>query len=76
MASIKKLEMAAALSENNYIQIQKGLFGLKQTAYSIDTRSEIDCFVFDYSPSEGDRNCRPDISLRRLILAIIVWSVV
>ncbi|MBQ6309786.1 MAG: hypothetical protein IJK82_08275, partial [Prevotella sp.] len=55
MASIKKLEMAAALSENNYIQIQKGLFGLKQTAYSVDTRSEIDCFVFDYSPSEGDK---------------------
>ena len=55
MASIKKMEMAAALSENNYIQIQKGLFGLKQTAYSVDTRSEIDCFVFDYSPSEGDK---------------------
>ena len=56
MSSIKNLEMAAALSANQYIEIKKSLFSTK--AVYTPTQSRVKAIILEYSPSEGERIAR------------------
>ena len=53
MASFKNLEMAAALSNDNRIEIKKSLFG--QKAMYQPTQSVLDVSVLEYAPDAGAR---------------------
>ena len=55
MASLKNLEMAAAVSSYNHISIKKSLFGLITKAVYTPTNSPIKVATYDYSPTEGAR---------------------
>ena len=53
MPSINNLEMAAAVSAYNYIEIRKSLFS-KKVIYK-PTQSPVKVIVQEYSPAEGAR---------------------
>ena len=53
MPSIKNLEMAAALSAYEHIEIKKSLFSTK-TVY-MPTQSRVKAHVLEYPPKEGTR---------------------
>ena len=53
MSSIKNLEMAAALSAYQHIEIKKSLFSTK--AIYTPTQSPAKTIILEYSPSEGER---------------------
>ena len=53
MSSIKNLEMAAALSAYQHIEIKKSLFSTK-VIYT-PTQSQVKPIVLEYTPSEGER---------------------
>jgi len=53
MSSIKNLEMAAALSAYQHIEIKKSLFSTK--AIYTPTQSQVKPIVLEYTPSEGER---------------------
>ena len=56
MSSIKILEMAAALSAYQHIEIKKSLFSTK--AIYTPTQSLAKAIILEYSPSEGERVAR------------------
>ena len=56
MSSIKNLEMAAALSAYQHIEIKKSLFSTK--AIYTPTQSVAKAIILEYSPSEGERVAR------------------
>ena len=56
MSSIKHLEMAAALSAYQHIEIKKSLFSTK--AIYTPTQSLAKAIILEYSPSEGERVAR------------------
>ena len=56
MSSIKNLEMAAALSSYQHIEIKKSLFSTK--AIYTPTQSLAKAIILEYSPSEGERVAR------------------
>ena len=56
MSSIKNLEMAAALSTYQHIEIKKSLFSTK--AIYTPTQSLAKAIILEYSPSEGERVAR------------------
>ena len=56
MSSIKNLEMAAALSTYEHIEIKKSLFSTK--AIYTPTQSLAKAIILEYSPSEGERIAR------------------
>lgn len=56
MSSIKNLEMAAALSAYQHIEIKKSLFSTK--AIYTPTQSLAKAIILEYSPSEGERVAR------------------
>ena len=56
MSSIKNLEMAAALSTYQHIEIKKSLFSTK--AIYTPTQSQAKAIILEYSPSEGERVAR------------------
>ena len=56
MSSIKNLEMAAALSAYQHIQIKKSLFSTK--AIYTPTQSQTKAVILEYTPSEGERVAR------------------
>ena len=53
MSSIKNLEMAAALSAYQHIEIKKSLFSTK-VVYT-PTQSQVKACILEYSPTEGER---------------------
>ena len=53
MSSIKNLEMAAALSAYQHIEIKKSLFSTK-VVYT-PTQSQVKVNILEYSPAEGER---------------------
>ena len=53
MSSIKNLEMAAALSTYEHIEIKKSLFSTK--AIYTPTQSQAKAIILEYTPSEGER---------------------
>ena len=53
MSSIKNLEMAAALSAYQHIEIKKSLFSTK--AIYTPTQSQARAIVLEYAPTEGER---------------------
>jgi len=53
MSSIKNLEMAAALSSYQHIEIKKSLFSTK--AIYTPTLSQVKPVILEYTPSEGER---------------------
>lgn len=53
MSSIKNLEMAAAFSTYQHIEIKKSLFSTK--AIYTPTQSQVRSIVLEYTPSEGER---------------------
>ena len=53
MSSIKNLEMAAALSAYQHIEIKKSLFHTK--AVYTPTQSQAKAIILEYSPSQGER---------------------
>ncbi|MBQ4393000.1 MAG: hypothetical protein II826_07840 [Prevotella sp.] len=53
MSSIKNLEMAAAVSSYQHIEIKKSLFSTK--AIYKPTQSQVKATVLEYTPSEGER---------------------
>ena len=53
MASIKNLEMAAAVSAHSNISIRKSLFSTK--AFYTPTGSPVSAMVLVYSPTEGEK---------------------
>ena len=53
MSSIKNLEMAAALSTYQHIEIKKSLFSIK--AIYTPTQSQAKAIILEYTPSEGER---------------------
>ena len=53
MSSIKNLEMAAALSTYQHIEIKKSLFSTK--AIYTPTQSQANAIILEYTPSEGER---------------------
>jgi len=53
MSSIKNLEMAAALSKYEHIEIKKSLFSTK--AIYTPTQSQAKAIILEYTPSEGER---------------------
>ena len=53
MSSIKNLEMAAALSAYQHIEIKKSLFSTK--AVYTPTQSQVKVYIQEYSPTEGER---------------------
>ncbi len=53
MSSIKNLEMAAALSTYQHIEIKKSLFSTK--AIYTPTQSQAKAIILEYTPSEGER---------------------
>ena len=56
MSSIKNLEMAAALSAYQHIEIKKSQFSTK--AIYTPTQSQAKAIILEYSPSEGERVAR------------------
>lgn len=50
MASLKNMEMAAAVATNQDIEIKKTLFGLKTQVVYTPTGSAVDCFRKEYAP--------------------------
>ena len=56
MSSIKNLEMAAALSAYQHIEIKKSLLSTK--AIYTPTQSLAKAIILEYSPSEGERVAR------------------
>ena len=56
MSSIKNLEMAAALSAYQHIEIKKSLFSTK--AIYTPTQSQVKACILEYSPFEGERVAR------------------
>ena len=56
MSSIKNLEMAAALSAYQHIEIKKSQFSTK--AIHTPTQSQAKAIILEYSPSEGERVAR------------------
>ena len=56
MSSIKNLEMAAALSTCQHIEIKKSLFSAK--AFYTPTQSMVKVVILEYSPTEGERVAR------------------
>ena len=56
MSSIKNLEMAAALSAYQHIEIKKSLFSTK--AIYTPTQSQAKAIILEYTPSEGERIAR------------------
>ena len=57
MSSIKNLEMAAALSAYQNIEIKKSLFFGTKAVYT-PTQSQAKAVILEYSPSEGERVAR------------------
>ena len=55
MSSIKDLEMAAAVSAYQHIEIKKSLFGLSQKAVYVPTQSPVKANVYEYAPADGER---------------------
>ena len=53
MSSIKNLEMAAALSTYQHIEIKKSLFSTK--AIYTPTQSQARAIILEFTPSEGER---------------------
>ena len=53
MSSIKNLEMAAAFSAYQHIEIKKSLLSTK--AIYTPTQSQVKPIVLEYTPSEGER---------------------
>ena len=53
MSSIKNLEMAAALSAYQHIEIKKSLFSTK--AIYTPTQSQAKAVILEYNPTEGER---------------------
>ncbi len=53
MSSIKNLEMAAALSAYQHIEIKKSLFWTK--AVYTPTQSQAKAVILEYTPTEGER---------------------
>ena len=53
MSSIKNLEMAAALSAYQHIEIKKSLFSTK-VVYT-PTQSQVKAIILEYTPTEGER---------------------
>ena len=53
MSSVKNLEMAAALSTYQHIEIKKSLFSTK--AIYTPTQSQAKAVILEYTPSEGER---------------------
>ena len=53
MSSIKNLEMAAALSTYQHIEIKKSLFSTK--AVYTPTQSQARAIILEYNPTEGER---------------------
>ena len=53
MSSIKNLEMAAAFSAYQHIEIKKSLFSTK--AIYTPTQSQAKAIILEYTPSEGER---------------------
>ena len=53
MSSVKNLEMAAALSTYQHIEIKKSLFSTK--AIYTPTQSQAKAIILEYTPSEGER---------------------
>ena len=53
MSNIKNLEMAAALSTYQHIEIKKSLFSTK--AIYTPTQSQAKAIILEYTPSEGER---------------------
>ena len=53
MSSIKNLEMAAALSAYQHIEIKKSLFSTK--AVYTPTQSQAKAIIREYPPTEGER---------------------
>ena len=53
MSSIKNLEMAAALSTYQHIEIKKSLFWTK--AVYTPTQSQAKAVILEYTPTEGER---------------------
>ena len=56
MSSIKNLEMAAALSAYQHIEIKKSLFSTK--AIYTPTQSQARAIILEYTPTEGERVAR------------------
>ena len=56
MSSIKNLEMAAALSAYQHIEIKKSLFSTK--AIYTPTQSQAKAIILEYTPTEGERVAR------------------
>ena len=56
MSSIKNLEMAAALSAYQHIEIKKSLFSTK--AIYTPTQSLAKAIILEYTPTEGERVAR------------------
>ena len=56
MSSIKNLEMAAALSAYQHIEIKKSLFSTK--AIYTPTQSQAKAIILEYIPTEGERVAR------------------
>ena len=56
MSSIKNLEMAAALSTYQHIEIKKSLFSTK--AIYTPTQSLAKAIILEYTPTEGERVAR------------------
>ena len=55
MPSIKDLEMAAAVSAYQHIEIKKSWFGLSQKAVYVPTQSPVKVIVNEYAPADGER---------------------
>ena len=69
MSSIKNLEMAAALSAYQHIEIKKSLFSTK--AIYTPTQSPARPIVLEYTPSEGERVARLlDMPLDKMVADI------
>ena len=56
MSSIKNLEMAAALSAYQHVEIKKSLFSTK--AVYTPTQSPVKAYILEYNPTEGERVAR------------------
>ena len=57
MANIKNLEMAAALSANQHIELKKSLFFGAKAIYT-PTQSQVKASILEYTPTEGERVAR------------------
>jgi hypothetical protein len=55
MASFKNLEMASALSNSQYINIRKTMFGLSQKAVYEPTQSTLKPEIVEFTPDQGAR---------------------